>query len=593
MTSSSAESRAKSLRQRWRVRSQQPFYRLVMLFVDRIFHGGGDAAEDDLDFGLGLVLSLLALPGGFYSIFLFNKYGSLLQWLRGQRGFDPLAAALPDEYFFIVLSMVVTGAVAVWRWDSIFPDRRDYANLVPLPISTRLIFGANLAAIVSFTLLLAFDVNMASAVLFPVVVSASQVTFVYIVQFAAIHLLVVVMASIFSFFAIFAVTGVLMSALPYSVFSRTSLYVRGLLIACLLTLLATSFAVPSLIDQLPETPHSLVRFLPSVWLLGLCQLLRGKADPSLALMGWRSVLGSFCVVAVAIAAYALSYRRCFVRIPESLDIASDKSSGFTSGLFSILDRVVLRTSFQRAGYRFVIRTLARSERHALVLAGFVALGFVIASQVLFAAYSGKAITAGSLSSAAFLSIPFILVYCILVGLRFVFDVPTDLRPNWIFRISLDKTEHECIPLLRRVMLTFIFPWVFAAVFPVTLYLWGWKSSLLHTGEIMVWSMILADILLVRFRKVPFTCTYPPFRHSAIVILLIYFFGFSSFVAVTSNLDYWVLRYPALMLLFIPIIVGAWYARSRYERDTIDIDKQLIFEEKQPTDFEVLNLGQWS
>jgi len=33
-----------------------------------------------------------------------------------------LAGALPDEYFFIVLSMALTGAVAVWRWYSIFPD---------------------------------------------------------------------------------------------------------------------------------------------------------------------------------------------------------------------------------------------------------------------------------------------------------------------------------------------------------------------------------------------------------------------------------------------------------------------------------------
>ena len=78
---------------------------------------------------------------------MFDKYGSFLQWMLGHNHFDVLAIALPDEYFLIVLSMVVTGVVAVWRWDSIFPDRRDYANLVPLPISTRTIFLANLMAI--------------------------------------------------------------------------------------------------------------------------------------------------------------------------------------------------------------------------------------------------------------------------------------------------------------------------------------------------------------------------------------------------------------------------------------------------------------
>ena len=581
-----------SLRQRWQARSESPFFRLVSLFIDRIFHGG-DGSDENVGFSLGLILSLLALPGGFYSIFLFDKYGSLLQWLRGQHNFDPLAAALPDEYFFIVLSMAVTGAVAVWRWDSIFPDRRDYANLVVLPISTQLIFLANLTAIVFLTLLLAFDVNIASAVLFPAVVSGSQMTFFYLAQFAAIHLFVVVMASIFSFFAIFAVTGMLMSALPYSIFRRMSLYVRGLIVLCLLILLSTSFVIPSSIDRLPQTPHAAIRFLPSVWFLGLCQLLRGKADPVLAHMGRMSMLGLLCVAMVAIAAYALSYRRCFIRIPESLDVISETSSGFTSRLFSILDRTILRTPFQRAGYRFVLRTLARSEAHALALAGFIALGFVVASQVLFAAYSGKVIDAGSLFSPAFLSIPFVLSYCILIGLRFVFDIPTELRANWIFRISLDKTAHESIPLVRRVMLTFILPWVFAVVFPVSLYLWGWRTALLYAAMIIIWSVILTDVLLVRFRKVPFTCSYPPFRHSAIVVMLVYLFGFSAFVGLTSSVDQWVLGNHAAMLIFIPLVLGTRYARLRFELGTIAIDKQLIFEEKPRAEFEILDLAHWS
>lgn len=137
------------MRLNWDAQSQKPFGRLVRLFVGRVFHGSGESAEGELDLSLGLIISLLALPGGFYAIFLLDKYSTLLQWIHGQRDFDLLAAALPDEYFFIVLSMAVTGAVAVWRWESIFPDRRDYANLVPLPISIRKIFFANLAAIIS------------------------------------------------------------------------------------------------------------------------------------------------------------------------------------------------------------------------------------------------------------------------------------------------------------------------------------------------------------------------------------------------------------------------------------------------------------
>ena len=50
---------------RWEEHSQRPFWRMVRLFVARIFRGGGDADTDGLDLGIGLVLTLLALPGGF------------------------------------------------------------------------------------------------------------------------------------------------------------------------------------------------------------------------------------------------------------------------------------------------------------------------------------------------------------------------------------------------------------------------------------------------------------------------------------------------------------------------------------------------
>jgi hypothetical protein len=127
------------------------------------------------------------LPGGFVSILLFNKYGSLLQWIRGVTDVDPYAVAVPDEYFFIVLSMFVTGVVAVWKWDSIFRDRRDYLNLVPLPISSQTIFFANFLAMLFLVGLLAVDANAASSILFPLVVGATQNAFVFFVKFAAVR----------------------------------------------------------------------------------------------------------------------------------------------------------------------------------------------------------------------------------------------------------------------------------------------------------------------------------------------------------------------------------------------------------------------
>src|SRR5215831_5812224 len=215
-------------RQEWDYHRERPFGRLVELFVERIFRGGGDTDAEGLDLGVGLTLTLLAIPGGFVSVFLFDKYGSLLQWLRGQHNVDTLLIAFPDEYFFIVLSMTVTGAVAVWRWDAIFPDRQDYINLVPLPISTRTIFFANLVAVMFLITLIAFDVNMASCVLFPTVVAAAQPSLLFALKFAAVHAVGVISSSVFAFLAVFSVLGLMLALLPARAFRRVSTYLRGM-----------------------------------------------------------------------------------------------------------------------------------------------------------------------------------------------------------------------------------------------------------------------------------------------------------------------------------------------------------------------------
>src|SRR4029077_15825186 len=130
-----------------------------------------------LDLGIGVIVIMLAMPGVLVSLLMFKKYGSPICFLCGNPFFDPYTATVPDEYFFLVLSMVVTGAAALWRWDALFLDRRDYTNLLPLPPSLRAVFFANLFAILALAALFTIVVNAASLVLFPIAVVGSQNSF--------------------------------------------------------------------------------------------------------------------------------------------------------------------------------------------------------------------------------------------------------------------------------------------------------------------------------------------------------------------------------------------------------------------------------
>lgn len=571
---------------KWEVYIRTPFPVMVRLSMNRIFHGS-HAGDEELNLSMGLLLGLLALPGAFASVFLFDKYGSFLQWLRGQSKFDALSAAMPDEYFFIVLSMVVTGGVALWWWDSIFPDHRDFMNLTPLPVPTSSIFLANATAMLMLTGLCAIDVNAASSFLFPATVGASQPSFGFLLSFAAVHALIVVMSSVFSFLAVYAIVGLLMLVLPYRLFRRISLYVRTLILTLLMAALFTSFVVPSMIIDLPRN-HFLLRFLPPAWFLGLCQMLRGRADPALAELGRNAFFALPLVFLLTAFTYILGYRHCFMRLPEIADAPAGRLGVHTSWIFRVLDRLIFRSPFQSAGFRFSLRTLLRNEAHALAVGGSVGLGVVMASRTLYSALDGHG--PGSLPSAGVLSIPLTLGYCLLVGVRFVFDVPAYLRANWIFRFLLENSIGESVGLARRTMLCISLPWILLVAFPIYRHFWGWTLALLHCALLVLWYVLLTEVLLVGFRKLSFTCTYPVFQHSAIVILMGYAIGYFAFTVATSELELVAFGRPVFGALLLTPALGGWYLVHRIRRAFQEPDVALIFEDVPAPAFQVLHLS---
>jgi hypothetical protein len=563
---------------------------LVQLCVERIFRGGGDTDAEGLDLGVGLVLTLLAMPGGFVSVFLFDKYGSLLQWLRGQFNVDTLLIAFPDEYFFIVLSMTVTGAVAVWRWDAIFPDRRDYMNLAHLPVSTRTIFFANLLAVLFLVGLVALDVNAASCVLFPMVVSASQGTLLFFLKFAAVHATGVLLASIFSFLAVFSILGLLMAVLPPRLLRRVSAYARGLVVVYLVTLLCTSFAIPDLLRQVKGPAPAWTLFFPSTWFVSLCQLLRERATPAMTELAKLCIPGIVVMGLLAFCTYAIGYRRHFVRISEIAEGVSVVHTP-TSWCWTLIDRLFLRTPFQRGCFRFVGKTLLRSESHRLVLVGVGGLALVLASQALMHASEAAGAARQAALTPEALSIPFIVSFLLILGMRSVFEIPAELRANWIFQLMLDPNQQECEALGRRVILLATLPWILVVAFVAYLFIEGPWLAGMHTVVIATWSWLLANIVLVRFRKLPFTCSLPVFKQHSIVILIAFCFGFLIYAGSTPEFESTALRSPIRLLALLPVAVVAWYIPHYLTTNTIDLEKRLIFEEEAARRVELLRLSE--
>lgn len=569
-------------RQQWR---QRPFGRLVSHFMTRLFSGGtGDSAEGEMGMGIGTVLALLASPGGFITIFLFQKYSSLDRFLRGRTNFDPYVASLPDQYFFLTLSFCITGIVTVLKWDSIFPDRRDYMNLAQLPLPTRQIFLANLAAILAIAAIFAFDVNAVSAIFFPMLVTMEQPTFMAYVHFASAHVIGVLLAGMFVFFALFAVIGTLMVLLPQTFFKRMSLYLRVGLVTLLLLLLSTSFAVPPLLRSPAGVPEW-VRWLPPVWFLEFARSLIGKAEPTSMWLGGYALRAWFGSLAIAAVVYVWSYYRYFIKIPEMLETTAPRRRG-SANIFRLLDGWLLRSPAERAIYRFTLKTLLRNDRHAMLAGGFAGLGLVMASQTLMSGFSAKP---SSIPNVNFLAAPLILVYFVVCGLRFVFELPAEIRANWLYQVAAQQDCSELVAIARKAILTFVWPWL---LFTGLLYIdsWGWQTAMAHMLLSLAVSYCLADLLLLRFAKIPFTCSYSAWQQGATVMAVIYAFGLFVFASVIPGIEHDLFRRsPFGVIGFACLILGGWLWFRRWTAEEFSQDRVLFEDEPAPV-LSTLNLS---
>jgi len=241
--------------------------------------------------------------------------------------------------------------------------------------------------------------------------------------------------------------------------------------------------------------------------------------------------------------------------------------------------------------------MVRSEAHRLVLTAIGGLALVLASQALLDAFENAKSVRGAALSADALSIPFILAFLVIVGLRIVFEVPVELRSNWIFQLMVDPDRQECEPLARRVILILVLPWLLLIAFPAYLYLGGWVVACLHTVLVVTWAVLLTNIVLIRFRKLPFTCTLPLFKQHSIVMLLSCFFGFLVYAVSTSEFESSTfesstLSEPVRMLSLVPVAALAWYIPHHLAKNTIEIERRLIFEESPTQTVEALRLSDY-
>jgi hypothetical protein len=565
------------------------FALLVRHFFERFFDNDIVSRGSDMRTNMVQALGLVAAPGMLVSLYM------LPQRVRFDR---PLANGwllIGDYYFFVLYSMVVMGLVMVFEWDSLFPDRKDYLILTPLPLGGPAIFTAKLAALIVFLTVFVVDANFLCTVIAPPATGppgtpGTPVTIVW--RLAGAHAIAVAAAGAFVALACAGLQGVLINLLTARAFRRVSPWVQMGLMGLLITVLFLTPLATASIPPLVEANSPLLRWFPPFWFLALyVDLLPGRpAGPvfhQLAPLARQALAVSAAVFA---AGYFAGYRRHTRRVMEGLETAGTGPGPLRRTFHRMVNRWLVPHPLERATFHFIGNTILRTAKHRLLLAAYggIALALGLCDIVRFAARPG--VPAVAFVPEGLLVLPLTLSFFTVTGLRAAFNFPAELRANWIFQVSESEERVRHIRAVRKwIVVMGILP-LFAMLAPFEAVFRGWKPGLIHLGFALLLSLVLLEILLVWFRKIPFTCSYFPGKTSMAVAFFVYLAGFTTYSWSMAGLEEALLRAPLKLIFFFAAGALALVGLARLEKRELSVDDVLIYEDEPDPVVRSLELG---
>ncbi len=535
--------------------------------------------ETGMHAALTQILGLVAAPGCFYCLLMLLKYAAvdypereIITW--------------PDKILFISFSMILAGLLSVVEWDALFPDRRDYQVLVPLPITTRLLFATKLSSVLLLLGILWAAVNLGPAVMFPAIVgSVTKSSFDYM-RFVAGHVMATFAACSFVFLFFVGLQGIMLNILSPKWFRRLSVYIQ---LATVLALVLLFLLLPMLLFSVTARVHGNDPWMyafPPFWFLGLYQELIGRGSPVFSPLAQVAVAAIAACAALSGLAYWISYRRHMKRLLESLE-PGRSGPGFVARLTTVvLNRFVLTHPLERGCFQFIRLTLLRSRVHRLLMAAYAGVGIALV-------IGGAAVilrwAPGSRPVPSLLSVQLVLSFFVVSGMRFAFTVPAELNANWLFQAAEPSETARCRAGVRRAMLALAICPVLLGLLPAHALLWGWRIAGAHLVFGLVLSVLLVELLLLNFDKIPFTCTYLPGKANVKGFWPVYLAAYWMYAHYMAKVEYRLLDRPAGFALFLSAIAAVTVLLRWLRRRQLGPEFRFLFEDLPDPAVRTLNI----
>jgi hypothetical protein len=495
---------------------------------------------------------------------------------------DHLSFAWHVEQYLIATMMLVVGLIAVLSWDATFPDRRDVMVLAPLPIRGHTILFAKVAASGTILSIALFTLNVLSGIAWPLALGI-QHGIPGVMRSCVAYWFAMIAASGFVYCLVLTVQGMTALLLSRRLFLRLSAILQLVAFALFLGVYFLQPAITTPEAMTAAANQQLLAWSPSLWFFALFNQLNGSSDAAIAPLAWRAWIGLVVVTTGAVASLLLCYLRTLRRTIEEPDILPTVGKSHWAPRFG--------NSLQTAIMLFTIRALSRSRQHRVGVAFYLGIGFAIA---LFCmkfpgTQDGLANAALRPVSTRFLMATIVMMSFAVVGLRSAFSLPISLRANWVLRLTELRPSMRYIAATRRslLLLAVIPVWLGSAVF--SSFYEPRLQGAEHLVVLALLGCILADLNLLGFHKVPFTCSYLPGKSNIQLSFWVFLLVFVPLTIKGAQYEQRALidpfKYLCVLGVLMLIASGLWALNRFLSKSAV-----LHFEEVPPEEITTLGLG---
>ncbi len=539
---------------------------LVGHFFRRFFDNDTIQVDGDTLTTVVRAVSIVTVPGLIVSFFLQNQYPK------------PPWVAIEDRYFFVLLSFVVMGAVSIFEWEMLFPDRLDFLILSPLSLKPRQMLAAKAAALIGFLAIFLVSCNCFAAVILPAVSKGSFYRHLYA------HAVAVLLAGVFAALFFLALSGVLLCTLDAARFRIVSPLVQMLSVMALVLLSLEYLRYGDSMQALLSGPLGMARWVPPLWFLGLYErLLHGDAAAEFARqMAVYAVRGTLIAAAVVLLTYPLAWARVRTMAIEG---SSSQRRQSPQWLTSIVHRLVRRPG-ERAVFHFIGQTIARNNRYQVYLAMYCGTGIALAIACTVRFRVGVSGLEPALSEYGLHAVMPLLVFWVIAGLRTAFAFPLALSAGWIFRVT-GVNLCECALAARRWVLLCAVGVMCGVLAVLGLAGWDLRHLVVQLVSGLCICVLLTDGFFFLQQRVPFNQVRMPGRTSLPLMLTLYVGVFPAMILWIMHLEIRMEKNLAKLLLLALTTVAIHTALGVLRRGAEEVEEEM---EGYEGEFQLLGLS---